>query len=55
MFPLTDTGSGARTGLGCIAIRSSENSGWALSLVAHRRLDLAGRGIWVPFERGCEF
>ena len=56
VFPLTDTWSGARTGLGCIAIRSLEkNWGWALSLVAHRWLDEAGREIWVPLERCCEF
>ena len=48
--------SGTRTGLGCIAIRSSEKKlGWALSLVDLRRLDQAGRGILVPLERGCEF
>ena len=23
--------------------------------MADRRLDKTGRGIWVPFERGCEF
>ena len=56
VFPLADTWSGARTGLGCIAIRSSEkNWGWALSSVANRQWDQAGRGIWVWFERGCEF
>ena len=55
-FPLTDTWSGVRTGLGCTAFRYSEkNWGWALSLVAHRWLDQVHRGIWVPFERGCEF
>ena len=61
VFPLTwymihDTWSGARTGLRCIAIRSSEkNWGWALSVVAQRWLDQVGRVIGVPFERGCEF
>ena len=57
VFPRTDTWSGARTGLGCIAIRFSEkNSGWALSSVAGRRLgEAGGSGGWVPFERGCEF
>ena len=52
VFPLTDTWSGARTGLGCIAIISSEkNWGWAMSFMAHRGLDLAGMGIWATFER----
>ena len=55
VFPLTDMWSGARTGLGCIAIKFSEkNWGWALTFVDLRRLDQAGRGIWVPSVRGCE-
>ena len=45
--------SGVRTGLGCIAVISSEkNWGWAVSLVGLRQLDQAGRGIWFPIVRG---